>query len=115
MSETARAAGRRRVHGVAREARVLPCSPAAHHLVVGGINTGPSNPVRDIAVQGSYVLNDAQLAAEVVIRGTTLLHIEAPLQTVFRACLVGFSQPVAIHITARVFEEVCQSVPGYAS
>ena len=77
-----------------------------------GISTGPSNPVRDIAVQGSYVLNDAQLEAEVVIRAATPLHTEAPLQTVFRAFWVGFSQPVAIHITARVFDEVCPSVPG---
>ena len=104
MSETARAAGRRRVHGVAREARVLPWSSRAHPLAVV-VNTGPSKPTVARDVQDSHVLKEADVGVNGVLRGATLQHVVAPLQTVFLACFVIVFQVVATDVAVRVFQE----------
>jgi len=104
MSETARAASRRRVHGVARWARDLPWSSRAHLLVVV-VTTFPSIPVKLRDVQGSQGLKVAVFCHGVVLHGATLLRVAAQVQAVFLGVSSSVEHVGELDATARVFEE----------
>ena len=72
MSETARAASRRRVHRVARSSRA--------HLLVEVVNT-LSSPLLRRDVPGSLVYNGAGVVP--VLDGATLRHVAAPFHAAF--------------------------------
>ena len=103
MSETARAASRRRVHGVARWARDLPLSSGAHLLVVV-VMTLPSYPGTHRDVQGSLVLKEAG-PPDTVLHGATVNHVAAPFHAAFLGLWVSGVHVAAHGETARVFEE----------
>ena len=104
MSETARAASRRRVHGVARWARDGPWSSRAHLLVDVEL-TIPSYPGSLRDAQGSHDLKVAPVEQGVVLHGATLRHAAAPFHA---ASLVVSDTVVRVEgtdVTARVLEE----------
>ena len=96
MSETARAASRRRVHRVARSSRA--------HLLVEVVKT-TSQPAIDRDVQDSLALKETAAERRVVLHGATLRHVAAPFQAASLAGSFTVVHVVATDVTARVLEE----------
>ena len=69
------------------------------------VNTGPSKPTVARDVQDSDGLKEGEVGVNGVLRGATLQHVVAPLQTVFLACFVIVFQVVATDVAVRVFQE----------
>ena len=96
MSETARAASRRRVHRVARSSRA--------HLLVEVVKT-ISQPAIDRDVQDSLVLKETAAQRRIVLHGATLRHAAAPFHAASLAGSFTVVHVVTKDVSARVLEE----------
>ena len=104
MSETARAADRRRVNGVARWARDGP-GPSRAHLLVDVELTIPSYPGTLRDAQGSHALKVAAVERGAVLHGATLRHAAAPFHAASLVVSETVVRVVGTDVTARVLEE----------